>query len=296
MTRFAASQGRSTGLKRNVLALGAFLAVSLVGMPASAATFSIDSFSVNRDGGFSFFDGFSDGLAPPNAPAFASGAAASYGVFGGPGPEAGGRLTLNTATGGVASNALGVVVLEVQARLLTNTSTAPADAGLGLKPASSFTVSGLFDLSTVPTQSGFQVRLWEREAGSTVRLVQLRVARGSGSPFIDFRVQDFVNDTISSLSSVPLSLAGDPDQIRLNLSYSNQAVTGSFRYLKGGLDLGALTAMAGSTTLFTLSQAVTAAFAASETAAIPVPGAAALLMPGLLVLAWFARRNRRTPS
>ena len=50
--------------------------------PSHAIVVGLDQFSITRSGAAFFTDNFSDGIPPPSAPSFASGAAASYGVQG----------------------------------------------------------------------------------------------------------------------------------------------------------------------------------------------------------------------
>ena len=306
MRQLVTTRNPAAALPRNIFALSALLLASFFSSSAFAATFKIDAFEIGRCStsgcdpttNVFFADEFNAGGPPPNAPNFTSGNAATYfvnGSFPG-GSEAGNKLTLNTANGIAGPNASGAIFNTISARLLSDTD--PTQLNLGLKAGSTFSVFGLFDLpSTFQPNSGFDIRFFERNSSSTVRQVQMRVGRDSGSPFVRFQVQDFLSGTLSQLGQFDLDLAGTPDQIGLEMVYRpGTGVTGRFGYLSGGDLVGTPTSFTTPTPLFLLSSAVTAGFAASEAAVIPVPSAALLLMPGVLVLIGLARSNRKARS
>src|ERR1700733_6365091 len=87
--------------------LGATVAAVLFSSaPSHAIVIGLDQFSITRNGAAFFTDNFGDGIPPPSAPNFASGAAASYGIQGTipSGAESGGLLQLDSANGRLGTN------------------------------------------------------------------------------------------------------------------------------------------------------------------------------------------------
>src|SRR5262249_35759099 len=133
---------------------------SIVGASATHAPdyqFKIDEFKIIKNGGTFFDDTFSDNNPPPSAPA-GFGPISSYTVTGTI-SESGGRAILDGSNAGFGTGSpTGDPFFGEYATL--NTNIDPANTTLGLKNNSSFTVSGLFDL-TLPQEdrNGYGIRL-----------------------------------------------------------------------------------------------------------------------------------------
>jgi hypothetical protein len=182
--------------------------------PASAYVYSMDSFEVTKNGSLLFFDGFDDGAPPPSAPNFANGNPANYTALSGTfGPEASGKLIMNSADAELSFNAIGNPALLQRALLATNTQPLSQSTN-GLKQDDTFQVRGLFDL-VVPTElrSGYGIRLDDRAPGGggpqddNLRLDVRMDALGNLE--IAYRLQNFVADTITLIDSVALDTGHD---------------------------------------------------------------------------------------
>lgn len=88
-------------LRRLFACMGLRAWPSSLAAPGHAYTYSVDEFSVTRNGALIFDDPFSDGGPPPSAPNFVGGIPATYGMLGSLGPEAAGKLTLQSSSGAV---------------------------------------------------------------------------------------------------------------------------------------------------------------------------------------------------
>ena len=265
---------------------------------ALAYNFTIDNFDIVKNGSTLFNDPFSDGFAPPSAPNFTSGTAATYTVNGTPGPESGGKLQLNSSGGeltpNIAENGLN---LTVSARL----NTSITGGATGLNSNSTFAVTGLFDLiipgpSLLPNATGdrYGIRLLDSQTSIEGNdIVDLRVVRQSnGQLAIEFRDLDDPANTNNLIAS--LSLDTNHNQIALRLSHlsnSNNAISGSFAYVDGGV-FGAFTTFAPTIDIFTGETFSRAQIRASSTV-VPEPSSLMLFGSGLLGLARCYRKRYR---
>lgn len=260
--------------------------------PASAATFSIDEFSVIRaNGNLVFRDTFGDGISPPSAPNFSNGNSGSYFVTGTAGAETGGKLSLDTSLGAIleATGRTGQV-LVFDALLLTNID--PANTINGFKAGNTFIVNGLFDLNSLPTVpfEGFGIRLSDRGIGLADDQLDLFVRRSPINDLvIQFRRVDALNDLVTTFGSVLLD--SSHDQILLKLSKLNAAtdtVIGSYSYVDSGV-AGIETAFINTADIFNGENVTRASFRAISP--VPEPGAYAMMLAGLGLIGWAVRRR-----
>lgn len=280
----------------NFAALVLVLFAAMAGVPAQAAyLFSVDNFSVDKNGAPLFNDSFSDGLPPPNAPNFlTNGASAGYSVYGTVGPETGGKLALDSA-GAVPSTGPVPNMNMVQNIILnTNTSDLPADASLGLKNNMTFSVSGLFDfVQPGPAGEGYGIRLTDYTPTHTGNdIVDLLLTRSSDS-MLNFQLRqvDLTLGTITILEEI----TADPfhQQFLLSLSKTNtgsSAIHAAFAYVDSGVTGGA-TSFTSTPTIFN-GESYTSAGIHAQTP-VPLPAAGWLLLSGLATVFGSAWRRRR---
>jgi hypothetical protein len=277
---------------------GTALTVALLATPTRAAEFEIDSFTVGKNGATWFVDDFSDGVAPPSAPSFPGGAAASYSVGGTAGPEAGGLLSLDPAQGVLATNAAGATRRTLRAALNSNTNS--ADLASGLKIDDTLSVRGLFNFSspTGPLANGYGVRFTDRSSAGLFEIAELLVfySPTTGTARIGWVNQDFAASATSLVESAELELMKGVDQILLRIARPDRTSPdffASWDYLSGGVKVGGgsfLTPIA----LFDGESFVRAEIMAytAVPAAVPLPGTLWLIGAGLLAGLGFARRRQ----
>ena len=272
---------------------------------AGAFTVSLDQFQVNRfdlpNNGLLFVDPFEDGVPPPSAPNFSNGNPAQYFVFGAiaPGAESGGKLALDSSIGTPVQNALGEDRLLTRTTFGTDISTS---TGLGLKRNHSFTVAARFDLVPLPTPiDNYGVELHDAVGvGTTVELVQLLVRRANDPADTSLHLR-FQKQTISGpgqgiqvLNDLVLAPPSEANQIALLLRHATpdtDTITAEYRYANSGNPLSDLIPLAGATTMFNGETFVRGSFAVSQ---VPEPGTYAMLLAGLVLLGWVARRRIKT--
>ncbi len=264
---------------------------------ALAYNFTIDNFDIVKNGSTLFNDPFSDGNPPPSAPNFTSGAAATYTVTGTPGPESGGKLQLNSSGGALTSNiAENGFNLTVGARL----NTSITGGATGLNSNSTFAVTGLFDLiipgpSLLPNATGDRYSIRLNDAANNIEgndIVLLQVVRlSNGLLAIQFRDLNDLANSNNLIASLPLDTNHDQIALRLShLSSSNNAITGSFAYVDGGV-FGAFTTFAPTIDIFDGETFTRANFQAQST--VPEPSSLLLFGSGLMGLAGFCRKRSR---
>lgn len=276
-----------------LLAAGLMMLTLQVAVPANAAIFTIDNFKINRaNGNLVFEDTFSDGAPPPSAPNFTNGNPGLYSVVGVTGPEAGGKLNLNTALG-APSNAVGRSGQNsvIDARLLTNID--PINMRNGFKVGNDFIVSSLFDLSVLPTlrREGFGIRLSDgglTPTSNDILDLMIRLNAG-GNLVVDFRRLDVTADFVTIIDSVALELGHQ--QILLELSKLNAAtktITASFAYVDGGV-VGSSFVFANTADIFNGENVTRASFRAQTP--IPIPPTLYLSLVGLAGMIWMRKRG-----
>jgi VCBS repeat-containing protein len=215
---------------------------SIVGASATHAPdyqFKIDEFKIVKNASTFFDDTFSDNNPPPSAPTgTGSGNVSSYSVTGTVSEQGDKAILTGSNAGFGTGSSSGDPFFGEYATLNTNIDS--SDSTHGLKDNSSFTVSGLFDL-TLPAEdrNEYGIRLTDRtssQAGDST--VELKVSRGAdGIERVQLREIDFSTHTNTVLQSFSLN-PGSHDQILLSLAYdpSNpHLVQASFELEQGGV-------------------------------------------------------------
>jgi hypothetical protein len=272
------------------------LGLALLSAQAQAGVFELDTFSVTRNGTTIFTDTFADGTPPPSAPAFNDGSPASYTVFGSAGPESGGLLTLNTANGGLTTNAAGDARLTIRAALDTNTSNDPALLNRGLKDDDVLRLRGLFNLGVPvgPQLNGYGIRFSDRALGVVNQVADLLVRFDpvTGKTQITWSLQDFASGVVTGVGFADLLVPEGADQIQLQIDrpdVTSKDFFASWSFLDGGVVKGSGSFATG-IGLFDGERFVRAEFLAFSS--VPLPGTVWLLGAGLLAGLGFARRRR----
>jgi len=249
--------------------------------PAQAIPVNMDSFSVSGTGGVSFTDNFDDGNPPVN------GASSPYFVRGTLGPESGGRLTLPDSGLLPVSSPFGSNILFQGAMLKTGRNA--NNNGNGLKIGTSFSATGIFDL-TVPMVLGeaYGIRFTDRAIG--IRkvgsdILELAVMRTlTNDLLISLREINNVATTIAILDSVVLNTSFS--QIGMNLAWDPAlGLQAAYNYDGGGYQF----LSTGSAMLFQGENWTRAQFFQRSRSQVPEPSTLLLITGALLILGGFKR-------
>ena len=214
-------------MKRSLLTL--LSAVSIcAAQSAGAAVFSIDLFGIDKNGVSYFTDGFDNGLTPSQE--------SRYSVFGSfqNGAESSGILTLNTAWGGLATNAAGQLRQTLGALYLSPLNSS------GLTVHDKIDVFGLFNLGvpTGPLTNGYGVQV-RNSTNDLYAELDVQYNANFGGDVIRFLAQDFTNGIVTTLGFVPL--APPPvgfDQIALDIfkpDANSPNFYGAYAYCNNGV-------------------------------------------------------------
>ena len=283
---------------RNFIARGALkVAFVLAGLFCSAsghATIiaSIDQFTVDKNGSTVFSDAFDNNQTPTQE-------TTTYNVQGTfpNGAESNGLLTLNTDWGAFSNNALGQLRQNLHATWRSNID--PANPNAGLNIGSTIDVAGIFNLvaPTGPLNNGYGIRVIDavQNQSSANRLLEFNVQywEPAGTNVIRFLLQDFANNTITTLGYVPFA-PGTADQIELMISRpdtSNNDFYGAYAFGTGGT-FDPFTTFATPGALFANTNFVRAEFQAF-TAVVPEPESYAMMLSGLGLLGFMVRRRKQ---
>jgi hypothetical protein len=295
-------------MKRNLFAILKSVAMPVVLLAASTSVMALevkmDSFAVDRVGGFSFDDEFTSGGPPPSAPNLSTGSAASYVNVTGSMTESGGKLTINTSTAPITTNAVGNSVRTAKATLATNDVS--TNTTNGLKSNMSFDVMGRFDLTNLAVGESFGVRFVDRgsplggsaSATNSDDFVQMQLQGTASGSIIRFAHQDFVSGTSDTWWSTSLASAlGSTVTDQISLGIERVHVVGGTSYLNYGYcflacDLDASWQVyTKDADLFHGESYTRAEFFVS--APVPEPESYAMMLAGLGFLGWVGRRRKK---
>ena len=237
-------------------AVATAIAGAVLWTDARAFDFAISNFKLVGNGLVALDDTFAS-TTPPAAPRL------SYDVTGHFSPAVGGRLHLDSASavlsGPPGANSIGATFL---------TDTNPANLTIGIKPAKTYEVSGIWDAITPPdgALAAYYIELGDWDAGLNCECMRLGIWRSTdGSVSIRYWRASTTNNVITNtvISSVPF-VPGANQQIMFKLSKTSASfntVTASYAWVNNGV-AGPDTVLAGSMELFTVRGYALAAFRA----------------------------------
>jgi hypothetical protein len=281
--------------------LSGFLVLACAWAESVAAyEFRIDRFTVWKDDPTSSFvgdiidDTFEDGVPPP-APANFFGTNSAYMMVGGMGPETGGTLVLGSTTAIPISTPPGATGSFVGQVAVLRSNADGSNPDLGLKTDDTFAVTGIFDL-IVPSQNyetyGVRLNDWAPPyAGND--FISILVLRTNDTNQIALRRQDFINQTVTILETAALDTGHDQIALRLERKDSgSNAITASWAYGDAGV-FGDYTEFTEQPAIFDGESFTRGAFFASGPAPVPEPHESLMLLAGLGMIGFVARRRLR---
>jgi hypothetical protein len=278
-------------------------ALFLMALPGIAYghTASLDQFQVNRfdlpNSGAFFADPFEDGNPPPSAPNFLSNdSPAQYFVFGAiaADAESAGKLAVDSSLGMLITDAAGVSRRITRATLGTDVTTSTT---FGLKRNHSFIAAARFDLVLLQNPGdAYGVELHDALGPGTLMESTLLIVRRNSDPtdtnmYLTFLKQDFAAANVPIFSEIVVTPPANANQIALFLRHGTpdtDTITAEYRYANSGTPLSDLIPLPGASTMFNGETFVRAAFIVVE---VPEPGTYAMLLAGLAMLGWVARRR-----
>ncbi|GAB4167612.1 MAG: hypothetical protein OHK0026_16460 [Rhodocyclaceae bacterium] len=281
-------------MNKSLAAVTAGLAIASASVPAFAYVAEMQQFFITRSGMPFFSEGFDDGAAPPSMPPPVStavgGAYAVYSIDGSAGTEAGSVLHIDTDNGLVSANPVGQNRQSVSVALH---SDAGSGVALGLKKEHVFAVAGLFTMGsyTPGPLEGFGIYLDDSDQPRTSRndRVSLQVVGdASGGSLVRLYHDDFPAHTHSLIGEASLPSGLGSVSLVLDKPVSGgSTVYGSYAWYDGsGSLLGAGTL--GSTDIFHGEDYTRGNYVAF---AVPEPKTWAMLVAGIGLIGWIARRR-----
>jgi len=215
--------------KHKLAALLAGTTLCLATQVSNASVFFIDELTVTENDATYWQDTFSDGVAPAN-----NTASVDVNLYdrvyltrplpGLPGPETGGKLTLDTSQGHANIGTVNPVPNKVQ-RARVNASTNSANAS-ALTASDRIKVTGLFDLVQPDPLSLYSIRLTDWVTGSTNEAIELAVrTTATGDWLVELRQAQIGVQWIAleswDLAAIPDIM--DFEQVSLSLFNSQAA-------------------------------------------------------------------------
>lgn len=202
--------------------LGALLSITT---QVHAYSFEIDLFRVFTNSTLFFQDDFGDGNPPPDSPTSVNNN--GYGVVGTVGPEANGKLTLDSSGAVARTGPTGNSILVQGATLLTNRDNNNTTAGLK-SSFSNLHIQGLFDLITPGINEAYGIQFSDRTSDNDSNdILELMVTHDGVNTVANFRRLDYMNATITELASLILDTSYDQIMLQVTAGEINDG-TGNF--------------------------------------------------------------------
>ncbi|WP_248281838.1 PEPxxWA-CTERM sorting domain-containing protein [Parazoarcus communis] len=280
--------------------------------PALAATqYTVDSFIWQKGfdngdtwltgGNVAFFDGFTDGLAPPNAPALSSGTATSYTIRGATDPSAviefAGKLWLTPSLGTPSIGPDGSEFRQSRVRLNTNIDENVPALGFNQTATNAFTA--IYDLVLPTPGESYGVRLGDGHSDPFFNdILDFTVLNYGGSIALAWARRTW-DVPYTFIDGVLPDIPNGADQIVLSLA-KEDAASNAIRAYYGFYDsstsslIGSMTALNTITTAFNgESFARMELLTMSINAPVPEPETYAMLLAGLGIIGAAARRRQK---
>ncbi|HTO49112.1 MAG TPA: PEP-CTERM sorting domain-containing protein [Burkholderiales bacterium] len=243
-----------------------------------------------------FNDSFGDGAPPPFGPYYSGTPATPFqpyfvtGTYAG--GESGGRLLLDSANGALIMSSITGATLLQSAQLATFPGFNSAPFGLTSDVA--FSVTGRFSIGDPGAGNGYGLRLRDTCASGCNNNDApglYIVHQTGGGALLRFNDTNFAGGTNTNVDSVVLTPPADA-LIQLKLAHEPGALaaTASFAYVVNGV-VGTEQALTGSARLFTGENWTRGEFFIFQ--AVPEPSTYAMILAGLALLGFVARRRMR---
>jgi hypothetical protein len=267
-------------------------------LPASAQ-YAIDGIAVIRPTVGVYADEFSDGIAPPVGGPLAAiepgatpaGYFMSFGASFAPAAESGGLLHFDRS--GAAPICTTFFGCPLQQRVFLDTGFAPG-LTTGLRQSYDFYISANWLLTNPAAGEDFRITLSDGFQGAAQNdSTDIRVRHGASGPQVTFRTANLSNGALDIISTVDLG-ATTADHIVFYFAHASGSsfVNAAYQLVQGSVPIAAPVWL-GQVQLFRGEDATRFSFGANfaPTAPVPEPDTLALMMAGLGVVGWIARRR-----